>query len=75
MCVGVPGLKAKLRGWRLGSASWMRSEGRKRRRKATVERDPGRQKPESIFMPRRDNSQAVIKLVCHISFHCPSGLA
>lgn len=50
-------------------------EERKRRREATVERDPGRQKPESIFIPRRDNSQAVIKLVCHISFHRLGGLA
>lgn len=43
--------------------------------KAIVQRNPGREKAESIFIPRRDNSQAVIKLVCHISFHCWGGLA
>lgn len=37
--------------------------------KGIVKRNPGREKPESIFILRRDNSEAVIKLVCHISFH------
>lgn len=43
--------------------------------KGVVKRNPGREKPESIFILRRDNSEAVIKLVCHISFHYWAELA
>lgn len=45
---------------------------RGRRCQQMLGRNLSGEKPESIFIQRRDNCEAVIKLVCHISFHYPA---
>lgn len=53
------------------TAAHEEGDAKKTKNKLRKEIRAEREKPESIFIQRRDNCEAVIKLVCHISFHYP----